>query len=328
MLLTFQYLYKSIQPIETFPIFPYETTFLNKRKCYLFEPRKRMKKMILIVSGMTVKGIDDPRVLKQAEILRQLGYKVYLPHYPEVQNLEITPITLNQISEDILAIYKENHNKKLSIFSVSFSGALSLIAASKEELRDKIEALLLIGTLANFNKTIEFLLLNLDVDYYGFYIILKNFIEEIPEYKNLGLKEAFHIAALDNALKREPLLYNYLDKLPKTKKQFEEILNNLEIRKKILGQIFSIQKIQNYTNNFDTLKHLKHCKARISLLHGKHDNVIPPSESLLLYNECKKYGIPVKLSITSLLDHGNVSPNFNLIKEFYQLITTLNLFFQ
>lgn len=329
MLLTLQYLYKSIQPLETFQINPYENIILNNRKCYVFEPLQSSKKIILIVNGMTIKGIDDPRLIKQAEILRQLGYKVYLPQYPEVQNLEITPETLNQITNDIHTIYHENHNNKLGILSVSFSGALSVIAASKEEIRDKIDSLLLIGSFANFYKTIEFLFLNLNIDYYGFYIVLKNFIEEIPEYRNKGLKEAFHIAAFDNALKRNPpLLDTHFEKLPDTKKIFDEITNNIEIRKKILNQIFSINKIQKFSTELDTLKHIKNCKARISLLHGKHDNVIPSSESLSIYNECKKYGIPVKLSITTLLDHGNVSANINLIKEFYQLINTLNFFFQ
>lgn len=329
MLLTLQYLYKSIQPLETFQINPYKNIILNNRKCYVFEPVQSSKKVILIVNGMTIKGIDDPRLIKQAEILRQLGYKVYLPQYPEVQNLEITRKTLNQICEDIHTIYKDNHNTKLGIFSVSFSGALSVIAASREDLRDKIDSMLLIGSFASFYKTIEFLFLNLNIDYYGFYIVLKNFIEEIPEYRNKGLKEAFHIAAFDNALKRNPpLLDSHLEKLPDTKKIFHEITNNIEIRKKILNQIFSIKQIQNITSELDTLKHIKNCKARISLLHGKHDNVVPSSESLLIYNECKKYGVPAKLSITTLLDHGNVSANLNLIKEFYQLISTLNFFFQ
>lgn len=327
MLLTLQYLYKSIQPLETFKIFPYQSIVLNNKKCYLFEPNHPSKKTIIIIKGMTVRGIDDPRLLKQAEILRQLGYKVYLPQYLELQNLEITPHTLNQIHDDIKEIQKHNPISKLSLFSVSFSGALSLIVTSREDL--KIDSILLIGTFADFHKTIEFLLLNLHIDPYGFFIVLKNFIEEIPKYKNYGLKEAFHLAAVDNALKREPPLLNlFFESHPKTKKVFFEIYNNLELRKYIFKKILSTEKFQKFCNELNTLKYIKNCKARISLLHGKHDNVIPPEESLSIYTECTKYNIPVKLAITSLLDHGNVSGNLNLVKEFYQLINTLNFFFQ
>lgn len=328
MLKTLEYLYKSIQPVETFAIDDYKKTILNTRKCYIFEPVKPNNKIILIVQGMTVRGINDPRLLKQCEILRQLGYLVYLPHYPEIQNLDIRPESITNICKDINEISIQNQNKSIGIISVSFSGALSIIAASKKETKNLVHSLLIVGSFAHFKTIFEFLLLRKDKDPYGFYILLKNYIELLPEYNIPQLKEAFYIAAVDDALKRNPpLLEEHFKTYPEIKSIFYDLKENLEKRKKILDTLLKSPIILELCKEFDVFNHIKDLKAKLSLIHGKNDTVIPPNESLLLYEECKKHGIPSKLAITSLLDHGNIQFNIGLIKEFYKLIETLNFFF-
>jgi len=327
MLKTLKYIYKSIQPVEKFPIGEYHKIILNNKRCYLFEPKYPNGKIILIVQGMTVRGIDDPRLLKQSEILRQLGYLVYLPHYPEIQNLEIKSESIDFICNDIGQISKENQNKSIGIISVSFSGGLSIIAASKEIVREVVDSLFIVGTFAHFRTIFEYLLLEQNIDPYGFYIILKNFIDIIPQYNLKELKEAFYIAAVDDGLKRNPpLLEEHFKKYPAIKEDFYNIKYNIEIRKHILKKLLESTQILELCEKFDVLSCIKNLKARISLIHGSNDIVIPAKESLILYEECKKYQIPAKIVITSLLDHGNIKFNLGLINEFYKLINTINYF--
>jgi hypothetical protein len=166
-----------------------------------------------------------------------------------------------------------------------------------------------------------------NIDPYGFYIILKNFIDIIPQYNLKELKEAFYIAAVDDGLKRNPpLLEEHFKKYPEIKEDFYNIKYNVENRKHILKKLLESTQILELCEKFDVLSSIKNLKARISLIHGSNDIVIPAKESLILYEECKKYQIPAKIVITSLLDHGNIRFNLGLINEFYKLINTINYF--
>jgi len=326
MISAIQFLYKSIQPLEKFPIGPYETISLNSRRCYVFRPSKSKPKIILFVQGMTVRGIDDIRLIKQCEIFRQLGYLVYLPHYPEIQNLDITPNSIKNITEDIKAIYQGN-NQKMGIVSVSYSGGLSILASSQEDVRDYVDSLMIVGTFAHFKSMFEFLFLRKDIDPYGYFILLKNFLKFVPQYNIQELIEAFNIAAVDDGLHRQPPLLNeHFRKYPHIQKIFSNLMEDLELRKQILEQIFRNPFMEQLFQEFDVFERIRYLKARISLLHGRNDQVIPPSESMLLFEECKKYQIPCKLTTTSLLDHGNIKFNLDVLEELLQLIDTINFF--
>ncbi len=322
-----QYLYKSILPVEGFYISEYRKIDLNNKKCYVFEPIKINYNVILIVHGMTVRGIDDLRLLKQCEIFRQFGYKVYLPHYPEIQNLEIKKESIDHICKDIESIYHIENKKKIKILSISFSGTLSIISATKDLIRNSIDSLMIVGPFAHFKTILEFLLLRKDIDLYGFFIVLKNFLDIIPQYKIKGLKEAFYIAAVDNALKNSPPgLEIHFKKYPHIKKIFYKILESEQERKYILDFLINSKKIQNLCKEFDLIANIKNLNAPLLLIHGKNDKVIPPTESIWIYKECKKYHIPVKLAVTSLLDHGNVKFSAKTIVEFFNLIDVVQFF--
>lgn len=322
---SFIYLYKSLQPIESFNI-TFQKLVLNKRKCYVFEPKNSLEGIILVVHGMTVRGIDDPRIWKQCEIFRQLNYKVYLPLYPEIQNLDIKKESIKKISEDILTIYKENQIP-IKIFTMSFSGGLSIIASSNSNIQDKVNSLLIIGTYANIKTTFDFFFQQENIDLYGYFIILKNYFDYVQKKNNVLLKKAFHLAAIDNALSTNNLS-EFLKNKKKLKIIFDRFINDKVFKSKIAKEFLSSKKVNHLANELDVLPKIKNIKAKISLIHGKNDSVIHSNQSYLIMQECKNNNIPVKLCITSILDHGNIKPNLGLLVEFYKLISTLNFFFK
>lgn len=325
---SFYFLYKSLLPLESFDFRnSFKEVILNQRKCYVFEPTGYHKGIILVVHGMTVKGIDDKRLWKQCDILRQLKYRVYLPYYQELHQLEIKTQTIKKIIKDSEAIFKEN-NQKIKIMSISFSGGLSLIASTHKSIKDKIDSLLIIGTYANVKTILKFLFTEERIDLYGYYALLKNFINTLPKFKSKKYSKLFELAAKDNALLTTNLTDAYLNKHPELKKIFQDFVENKEFKLKILNQILQLKQMQELSYSLDVLPRVQHLKARISLIHGKNDNVIPPGESLLIVEECKKYHIPYQICLTSLLDHGNVRFDFEVIKEILVLIKTLHFFFK
>lgn len=322
------FLYKSLLPLESFNFEKsFKRVILNKRKCYLFESTSKPKGIILVVHGMTIRGIEDKRLWKQCEILRQLNFRVYLMYYPEVHRLEIKDQTVQNIIKDIEKIYKENQ-QKIKILSVSFSGGLSLVASTYKRVVDKVDSLLIIGTYANIKTVFEFLFMEEDIDLYGYYILLKNFINLLPKYKDKKFSKLFELAAKDNALYTTNLTEEYLKKYPELKKIFVKFIEDKQFKAKILSQLIKSKKVQELASSLDVLPKIKNLQARISLIHGKNDRVIPPEESILIVEECKKHHIPYRICLTSLLDHGNVRFNFKILVETVVLIKTLHFFFR
>ncbi|MCS7204373.1 MAG: hypothetical protein NZ853_01600 [Leptospiraceae bacterium] len=331
MIRTLEYINKSIKPISKFKIHNFQKITINEKPCYKFSPIENHKKekILVVIPGMTVRGIDDPRLLKQCEIFRQLGFITYLPYYPEIHKLEIQPESIDNIVKDLKTIIQIHHEEKIYLMSVSFSGALTLIASSHSEIRDYINSIFLIGSFAHFRTTASFLILNKDVDPYGYFIILKNLLPYIKEYNYPELVEAFYIAAIDDALKtKPPKLEEHLEKYPHIRETFEKLMNDDEERKKIFDSAMNHPEVKNINVKFDVLPYIRFIKAKISILHGKNDSVIPPEESIMIYKECQKYNIPSRITVTSLLDHGNVRLNLNVIAEFFSLIHTLNFFLE
>ncbi len=325
MLKSIVYIQQSLSKMNEREIKNYQITTLNNRKCYLFKGNS--EKIILIVHGMSIQGIDDIRILKQARILNKLGYTVYLPLYPEVKDLKIDYKTVEDIKNDINSIFSLT-NAKLKVFSVSFSGGLSLLSIFQNQIHSKIDSIYLVGSFFEIDSTLKFFFTHPNIDPYGLLIILKNFIEFLPEYNDIDLKKAIEIAIHRNALNQDnEELENFLKDKPAVQQILQQLLYDSSFKKTILSRLLKSEIIHNhFIEKFNIKNAISKSSIKIILLHGKNDNVIPSQQSFLLFQTLQQNHIRSRMLITSLLDHGNVKFDFNLIWEFFQLVRAISLF--
>lgn len=257
---------------------------------------------VLIVHGMTLRGIDDPRMDNLGRAFASLGFAVYAPLFPEVAALKITENTSARIAEAGRWISRQER-ERIAIFSASFSAGLSLVASCRD-LAHQLTAVCTVGTLGSADTTLEFLMGQEGIDDYGTLIVLWNFIR-MPE----RVREALLVAAADNGLERaEPELPGFLEKMTQEERDlFHRFRNDRAFRLNEWHGFAATQRYRDLHAQISPLPHVKPVPFRTVLIHGKEDNVIPASESENLSAAFEKSGSDVHILTTPLISHGHGS---------------------
>lgn len=290
---------------------------------------KKPRATILLTHGMAALGNQDPRIFVVSSSLAKAGYRVLVPHFPEIKDLVVDPISIDHITSDIVNIAKDsdtNPSGKIGIISASFSASLSTVAACRKDANDYISAIFCIGPFGNVHRVLEFMFSDSKSDPYGFFIVMKNFLfsEEHP------LRLAFDHAAKDNGLKRiPPLLGDYLNSLDiALQEEFQRALKDSHYRQERWKELSVQPRATGMMKEVNAIDYLENLKAPLLLLHGKGDDVIPAIESTRLYNRCLELGKKSHIVITELISHGTPQIGLHLPVQIHKTVSIVAQFFR
>ncbi len=297
------------------------------------KPMSKPRGTILAIHGMTVKGNRDPRFVSACKALAHCGYIVVSPLYRDIEELLIKEETVDAIAKTVQCL-TENRvlcpSGKISIFSASFSAGMSIIAASRLEIRELVSAICAIGTYSNVETSVEFLLSEQDNDEYARLIILRNFI-----HHSLGpsddLSEALRVAILDNGYGRaNPELPQLLRRLPRgVRRIFTRLQKEPSYRwyhwKRICSPVNGVNDLLKRLSTVSTIDSLR---AAVALVHGADDRVIPPTESAILHRRLCESNKQSRLSLTPAISHGDTTLTASMIPALFDLTGTFAFFFK
>lgn len=187
----------------------------------LYRPVTQRGRTVVLTSGVHADGIDEPRLVKLAEDLAMGGQPVLTPEPPDLLRYEITP-RLPDIIEDA-AVWAASQadlspDGKVNLFGISFAGGLSVVAAGRPALKDRVAATLSFGGHGDLPRVLTFLCSgalpdgsHLAPHDYGVVIILLNVAEKLvpPEQVEplrAGIRtflRASHQAMVDGRLAAE-----------------------------------------------------------------------------------------------------------------------------
>jgi dienelactone hydrolase len=126
----------------------------------LYLPRERRGRGVVLTSGVHADGIDEPRLVKLAGDLATGGHPVLTPEPPDLLRYEITP-RLPDVIEDAAAWAAARPDLapdgRVDLFGISFSGGLSVVAAGRPALKDKVAATLSFGGHGDLPQVLAFL---------------------------------------------------------------------------------------------------------------------------------------------------------------------------
>ena len=268
-------------------------------------------------------GINDPRVVHLAKSISSLGYNVITPEIPEIKNFLVNQDTLKSL-DDFFFLFESNlFHKNVSLFLISFSGGMSLIPLSNYKLKKIFKSIFCIGAYSNFETCIPYTLSNFELDDYGGYILLYNYIDII--LKNNKIKNYLYDKIIFNRFNT-----NYLrtkNKFSKHEHLFcDKIEKDLKFRMEISEEIIKkkkdlIKKLSpiNYVNDINL-------DFGIYLLHGNNDKIISKDESINIY---QKINNPKKSKIltTDLINHVSYSYKIKNFPQIPKIISFFNDFF-
>lgn len=286
--------------------------------------------LIIFLHGMSLAGHRDKRVVEFCKALSTAGFTIAAPFFPEVQNTEITPQSIKNLTSFTLALSKipDFSASPISLVAPSFSGTVALLSATDKRLRDRIRSVLAIGAFASIDSGLRALVVEEGMDEYARLVFLRNYAEVIFG-KDKARDKVLEAMISDNwhQRKEEELLAPPLfEKLAAAKKKtLSRLLNDKKFREEFFEKF--IQKEPKQLNLFNLIKNSRQIQAEVFLLHGKNDHVIPPSESILLRDTMEARGQKVRLLITPLLSHGDTKLSFHMIFDIWQLLRIFTRFF-
>ena len=107
----------------------------------VYEPIGAPHRAALLVSGLHSSGIDEPRLMRLARQLAADHLVVVTPDIPELSRFEITPAITDTIERTAGWLASESGlapDRTVALMGISFSGGLSLVAAGRPSLAERV----------------------------------------------------------------------------------------------------------------------------------------------------------------------------------------------
>ncbi len=300
----------------------------------LYTPAHGGRQTVLLLPGVQVAGIDDPRLMALAHELAGSGVTVLTPDIPELSRFEITPALTDEIEQTALWLAASSGlapSGRIGMIGASFSGSLMIVAAGRPSLGNHVSYVFAIGGHDDLPRVIRYLATGIQPPPpgavgppvsrtavraphdYGLAVILLGIADR--------LVPADQVAPLVEGVRRY-LAASYRERLDKEAAAHEfaalrEIARTLpEPSATLLTYINSRDvvhlgaRLLPYISSYGEEPSLSPSRSPkpsvpIYLLHGIDDNVVPTVESEYLAAGLKGHAA-VRLLLTNLISHAGI----------------------
>lgn len=276
---------------------------------------------LIVIPGLHPKGIEEPRFQLLAGASARQGFTVLAPDLEDFRHFQITERSIEAIVSAACYMIEQRTDidrNKVGLFAMSYSAGPALIAASREALADKIAFIVAAGGYFHLANTIDYVLTGVySIEGEEFVLPPHPWARMILALNNLDL--------LASDADRAPLAevlrcYLQLDETGAKKWETRLSTEGHELLSLIIGplrpqlyvRMSECGVLERVTDLADPLspsailtsEALKRLRARIYLLHGARDDVIPASETWQLAEALRSRNHPAhRMLITKGLTH-------------------------
>jgi len=290
-----------------------------------YQPFREAGRGILLVPGVHAAGIDEPRLVGFARDLARLGHPVLTVELPDLKQYEITARTTDMIEDAAAWMMRraEYHGRdgRIGMLGISFGGGLSVVAAGRPGIRNGVAFVLAFGGHADLPRTLEYLCTGIQPDGttrpphdYGLAIVLLGAADRVvPPAQVEPLRQAIRsfleASRLDMVDKPKAALEFERAKtlavsLEEPSRTYMGYVNARDVAR--LGPILRPHMAAGGGDPALSPARSPLPAARVFLLHGTDDNVVPAIESTLLARHMAANGHPARVLLTPLITHAEV----------------------
>lgn len=126
----------------------------------IFRPDGAPNRAALLVSGVHADGIDEPRLITLARELAGTGIVVLTPEIDDLRQYRVTSRvtdTIEDVAKWMLTRPDLFGDGRVGLIGVSFSGGLSIVAAGRPSVRDRVAYVLSFGGHGNLPRVLRYL---------------------------------------------------------------------------------------------------------------------------------------------------------------------------
>ena len=278
----------------------------------------------LVVPGVHAGGIDEPRLIQFARDIASMGRVVVAAELPDLKRYSITPRTTDMIEDAGVWLSTASGfsaDGRVGLMGISFAGGLSVVAAGRPSLQDRVAFVLSFGGHGDLPRTLRYLCTGIQPDGgrrpphdYGVAIILLGVADRIvPDEQAQLLRDAIlaflHASHVDMVDKPKAQIEfarakEMAAQLPEPARLLMAYVNERDVQS--LGPILARHAEAMGGDPALSAEKAPVPAAPVYLLHGTDDNVIPAVESNLLAASLRRRGGRVHQLATPLITHAEV----------------------
>ena len=304
------------------PPIPWREGELRARE---YRPSSVTGRPILLVPGVHAAGIDEPRLVGFAHDIAATGHPVLTVELPDLKQYEITPRTTDMIEDASQWMLRtpqfRGADGRIGMIGISFAGGLSVVAAGRPSIRDRVAFVMALGGHGDLPRTLRYLATGVQPDGthrpphdYSLAIVLLGAANLVVPASQIGpLREAIlsyleasRLDMVDKAKAADEFARakSLAKALPEPAQTYMDYVNARDVAR--LGPILVPHLPELGGDPALSPERSPPPSAPVYLLHGTDDNVVPAIESTLLGGHLQSRGVRVHVLLTPLITHAEV----------------------
>jgi dienelactone hydrolase len=265
---------------------------------------------LVVLHGVHYLGMDEPRMIAFASAMSSCGLRVLTPELPGIKDYHVDAGTVATIGDSAAWLAAQQGGRPVGVLGLSFSGGLSLIAASDPRWHRDIKFVTAVGSQDNMARVADFYRTGNDprpdgtIEYlapheYGPLVLEYQHLEDfVPAADMPALREVLRAHLYED----KPAEHNAMAKLTWFQAaQAEQLMStNSQYTREMLRN--SEQRHLAYAATVSPHGHLGTLTTPVYLLHGEADNIIPAAETQWMAAELPRHTLKAEL-ISPVLSH-------------------------
>lgn len=300
----------------------------------LYRPEGRIRRAAVLTPGVHAMGIDEPRLRGLAGDLAASGIAILTIALPDLVRYRFTTESVDQIEDAAIWLAAKPElapDGNVGLMGISFAGGLSVVAAGRPAVRDKIAYVFSFGGHGDLPRVLRYLCTGLEPPApgtppnaaplfraphdYGVAVILLGIADRmVPPEQVSALRrgiETFLTASQLTLVDMDRAKATFADSqaiaatLPEPAAQLMRYVNDRNTRALGAALLPVLERIDAYPPALSA-EHSPPPLAPVYLLHGIDDTVIPAVETRLLAQSLRSRGTSVHPLLSGLITHAEV----------------------
>ena len=273
---------------------------------------------LLVLHGVHHLGMDEPRLIAFASAMASCGLRVLTPELPDIKDYHVGANSIATIGDAAAWLSKQDGNRPVGVMGLSFSGGLSLMAASDPLYRKAIKFVVAVGSQDEMSRVAEYYRTGEDARPNGTEELLPphEYGALVLEYENLeDFVPASDLAPLRAVLRAhlyEDAAGEKIAMAALTPKQAAEAKQLMDTTSTVTRDMLAHSEAEHVAAMAGVSPHgrLKGLTTPVYLLHGEGDNIIPSAETMWMAAELPSETLQVSLisPVISHLDMDGAQP--------------------
>jgi dienelactone hydrolase len=297
----------------------------------LYVPDGGARRTVLLVPGIHSMGIEEPRLTALANDLAGAAVTVMAMALPDLQAYRITPRATDVIEDAVTWMAARPDlapDGRVGIVGISFAGGLSISAASRPSIRDKVAFVLSFGGHGDLPRVMRYLATGEAPQVpgleahpphdYGVAVILYGLADRgvVPMDQVAALREGIETFLLASQLTLVDMnqanatfakAREMATKLPEPSRTYMNYVNDRAVGKLGPALVPYLHQLGSDDPALSPQRVDHPASAPIFLLHGSGDTVIPAAETAIFSEDLRRKGADVHVLLSDLITHAEVN---------------------